>query len=156
MNRLIFQKGRPEPEEMKAESEKKQKNMISTLEEKKKQLQKQKETIEQLNHELRELDIPVSKEISELRTRIDQVERELYRATKIRKQKEQELLSAIETVSKLADEKSALTERLKCIMYDFETTKQKKLQEIEVKMQGVYDVCKKMIKNIMGVISTNK
>ena len=118
-------------EVMKQESDKRQQTMLSTLVEKKKELQKQKEAIEKLNYELQQLDIPVTKEIQTLRTKIDSVDRELTRATKIRKQKEMELLQAINTVSELADEKCALTERLRSLMYSFEATKKKKLEELE-------------------------
>lgn len=118
-------------EVMKQECDKKQQTMLSTLVEKKKELQKQKEAIEKLNYELQQLDIPVTKEIETLRTKIDSIDRELTRATKIRKQKEMELLQAINTVSELADEKCALTERLRSLMYSFEATKKKKLEELE-------------------------
>ena len=62
-------------------------------------------------------------------------DRELAKASKLRKQKESELLQAIDLVSKLADEKCALTERLKSIMYDFESAKQRKLKELEEEMK---------------------
>ena len=54
---------------------------------------------------------------------------------KYRKQKEAELLEAIDAVSKLGDEKCALTERLTAVMYDFESVKQKKLKEMEEEMR---------------------
>ena len=124
---------------MKCETEKKQKSMLTTLDQKKKELQKQKDTIEKLNHELELLNTPATKEMTTLQNKIEQIDRELTRATKIRKQKEQELLDAIDTVSKLADEKSALTEQLKAIIYDFESEKQKKLSQLEsqLKQMGV-------------------
>ena len=127
---------------MKQESEKKQKTMLSTLDQKKKELQKQKDAIEKLNQELQQLDVPVTKEIATLRTKIEAVDRELAKATKIRKQKEMELLQAINTVTQLADEKCSLTERLKAIMYDFEASKQKKLEQLEgeLKQLKVYSV----------------
>lgn len=130
------------PEEMKQESEKKQKTMLSTLDQKKKELQKQKDAIEKLNQELQQLDVPVTKEIATLRTKIEAVDRELAKATKIRKQKEMELLQAINTVTQLADEKCSLKERLKAIMYDFEASKQKKLEQLEgeLKQLKVYSV----------------
>lgn len=110
---------------------------MSTLVQKKKELQKQKEAIEKLNYELQQLDIPVTKEIQTLRTKIDTVDRELTRATKIRKQKEMELLEAIKTVSELADEKCSLTERLRAVMYGFEATKKKKLEELESELEKI-------------------
>ena len=124
---------------MKSETEKKQKSMLTTLDQKKKELQKQKDTIEKLNHELELLNTPATKEMTTLQNKIEQVDRELSKATKIRKQKEQELLDAIDNVSKLADQKSALTEQLKAIIYDFESEKQKKLSQLEseLKKMGV-------------------
>ena len=124
---------------MKSETEKKQKSMLTTLDQKKKELQKQKDTIEKLNHELELLNTPATKEMTALQNKIEQVDRELSKATKIRKQKEQELLDAIDNVSKLADQKSALTEQLKAIIYDFESEKQKKLSQLEseLKKMGV-------------------
>ena len=116
---------------MKSETEKKQKSMLTTLDQKKKELQKQKDTIEKLNHELELLNTPATKEMTALQNKIEQVDRELSKATKIRKQKEQELLDAIDNVSRLADQKSALTEQLKAIKYDFESEKQKKLSQLE-------------------------
>ena len=116
---------------MKSETEKKQKSMLTTLDQKKKELQKQKDTIEKLNHELELLNTPATKEMTALQNKIEQVDRELSKATKIRKQKEQELLDAIDNVSRLADQKSALTEQLKTIIYDFESEKQKKLSQLE-------------------------
>ena len=116
---------------MKSETEKKQKSMLTTLDQKKKELQKQKDTIEKLNHELELLNTPATKEMTTLQNKIEQVDRELSKATKIRKQKEQELLDAIDNVSRLADQKSALTEQLKAIIYDFESEKQKKLSQLE-------------------------
>lgn len=116
---------------MKSETEKKQKSMLTTLDQKKKELQKQKDTIEKLNHELELLNTPATKEMTALQNKIEQVDRELSKATKIRKQKEQELLDAIDNVSRLADQKSALTEQLKAIIYDFESEKQKKLSQLE-------------------------
>ena len=124
---------------MKSETEKKQKSMLTTLDQKKKELQKQKDTIEKLNHELELLNTPDTKEMTTLQNKIEQVDRELSKATKIRKQKEQELLDAIDNVSRLADQKSALTEQLKAIIYDFESEKQKKLSQLEseLKKMGV-------------------
>lgn len=124
---------------MKSETEKKQKSMLTTLDQKKKELQKQKDTIEKLNHELELLNTPATKEMTTLQNKIEQVDRELSKATKIRKQKEQELLDAIDNVSRLADQKSALTEQLKAIIYDFESEKQKKLSQLEseLKKMGV-------------------
>ena len=124
---------------MKSETEKKQKSMLTTLDQKKKELQKQKDTIEKLNHELELLNTPATKEMTALQNKIEQVDRELSKATKIRKQKEQELLDAIDNVSRLADQKSALTEQLKAIIYDFESEKQKKLSQLEseLKKMGV-------------------
>ena len=124
---------------MKSETEKKQKSMLTTLDQKKKQLQKQKDTIEKLNHELELLNTPATKEMTALQNKIEQVDRELSKATKIRKQKEQELLDAIDNVSRLADQKSSLTEQLKAIIYDFESEKQKKLSQLEseLKKMGV-------------------
>lgn len=116
---------------MKSETEKKQKSMLTTLDQKKKELQKQKDTIEKLNHELELLNTPATKEMTALQNKIEQVDRELSKATKIRKQKEQELLDAIDNVSRLADQKSSLTEQLKAIIYDFESEKQKKLSQLE-------------------------
>ena len=116
---------------MKSETEKKQKSMLTTLDQKKKELQKQKDTIEKLNHELELLNTPATKEMTALQNKIEQVDRELSKATKIRKQKEQELLDAIDNVSRLADQKSTLTEQLKAIIYDFESEKQKKLSQLE-------------------------
>ena len=116
---------------MKSETEKKQKSMLTTLDQKKKELQKQKDTIEKLNHELELLNTPATKEMTTLQNKIEQVDRELSKATKIRKQKEQELLDAIDNVSRLADQKSSLTEQLKAIIYDFESEKQKKLSQLE-------------------------
>ena len=116
---------------MKSETEKKQKSMLTTLDQKKKELQKQKDTIEKLNHELELLNTPATKEMTTLQNKIEQVDRELSKATKIRKQKEQELLDAIDNVSRLADQKSTLTEQLKAIIYDFESEKQKKLSQLE-------------------------
>ena len=116
---------------MKSETEKKQKSMLTTLDQKKKELQKQKDTIEKLNHELELLNTPATKEMTALQNKIEQVDRELSKATKIRKQKEQELLDAIDNVSRLADQKSALTEQLKAIIYDFESEKQKKVSQLE-------------------------
>ena len=74
---------------------------------------------------------PATEQMTALQNKIEQVDRELSRATKIRKQKEQELLDAIDNVSRLADQKSALTEQLKAIIYDFESEKQKKLSQLE-------------------------
>ena len=124
---------------MKSETEKKQKSMLTTLDQKKSELQKQKDTIEKLNHELELLNTPATKEMTALQNKIEQVDRELSKATKIRKQKEQELLDAIDNVSRLADQKSALTEQLKAIIYDFESEKQKKLSQLEseLKKMGV-------------------
>ena len=124
---------------MKSETEKKQKSMLTTLDQKKKELQKQKDTIEKLNHELELLNTPATKEMTALQNKIEQVDRELSKATKIRKQKEQELLDAIDNVSRLADQKSALTEQLKAIIYDFESEKQKKLSQLasELDKMGV-------------------
>ena len=124
---------------MKSETEKKQKSMLTTLDQKKKELQKQKDTIEKLNHELELLNTPATKEMRALQSKIEQVDRELAKATKIRKQKEQELLDAIDNVSRLADQKSSLTEQLKAIIYDFESEKQKKLSQLEseLKKMGV-------------------
>ena len=124
---------------MKSETEKKQKSMLTTLDQKKKELQKQKDTIEKLNHELELLNTPATKEMTTSQNKIEQVDRELSKATKIRKQKEQELLDAIDNVSRLADQKSALTEQLKAIIYDFESEKQKKLSQLEseLKKMGV-------------------
>lgn len=132
-NEIESSKGAPEV--MKQESDKKQQTMLSTLVQKKKELQKQKEAIEKLNNALQQLDIPATKEIQTLRTKIDAVDRELTKATKIRKQKEMELLTAINTVSQLADEKCALTERLRSVMYSFEATKKKKLEELEGELE---------------------
>lgn len=109
--------------------------MLSTLDQKKKELQKQKEIIERLNRELQQLDAPASKEIIALRAKVEQLDKELAKATKIRKQKELELLSAIDTVSRIADEKMAASEQLKRIMYTFETAKQQKLKELEEQMR---------------------
>ena len=120
-----------DPISIKAETEMKQKSMLSTLDEKKKELQKQRETIEKLNQELRALDIPATKEMTELQNKIVQVDKELTKASKIRKQKEMELLEAMNNVSRLADEKENLTDRLKAIIYEFESQKQKKLKELE-------------------------
>ena len=120
---------------MKSETEKKQKSMLTTLDQKKKELQKQKDTIEKLNHELELLNTPATKEMTTLQNKIEQVDRELSKATKIRKQKEQELLDAIDNVSRLADQKSALTEQLKAIIYDFESEKQKKLSQLESELK---------------------
>ena len=120
-----------DPISIKAETEKKQKSMMSTLDEKKKELQKQRETIEKLNQELKSLDIPATKEMTELQNKIVQVDKELTKASKLRKQKEMELLDAMNTVSRLADEKENLTDRLKAIIYEFESQKQKKLKELE-------------------------
>ena len=61
--------------------------MLTTLDHKKKELQKQKELIEQLNHELQQLDAPASKEIAVLRSKIEQIDRELAKATRIRETK---------------------------------------------------------------------
>ena len=139
LNRRTYQdqeqSKRPEPEVLQADSEKKQQTMLTTLDHKKKELQRQKELIEQLNRELQQLDAPVSKEITMLRSKIEQIDRELAKATKIRKQKEQELLTAIDTVTRLADEKCTVSEKLKSIMYEFETAKQKKLTELEDQMR---------------------
>lgn len=44
-------------------------------------------------------------------------------------------MEAIDAVSKLGDEKCALTERLTAVMYDFESVKQKKLKEMEEEMR---------------------
>lgn len=109
--------------------------MLTTLDQKKKELQKQRETIERLNKELQQLDAPASKEITALRAKVEQLDKDLAKATKVRKQKEQELLDAIATVSRIADEKMAVAERLKLIMYDFESVKQKKLKELEEQMR---------------------
>ena len=114
-----------DPNAMKLDTEQQQKTIMTTLDQKKKELQKQNEKIEKLNKELQRLDVPVNKEIATLRAKLENVDRELTRATKYRKQKEVELLEAIETVSKLGDEKCALTERLTAVMYDFESVKQK-------------------------------
>ena len=122
---------------MKSETEKKQKSMLTTLDQKKKELQKQKDTIEKLNHELELLNTPATKEMATLQNKIEQVDRELSKATKIRKQKEQELLDAIDNVSRLADQKSALTEQLKAIIYDFESEKQKKLSQLESELKKI-------------------
>lgn len=105
--------------------------MLTTLDQKKKELQKQKDTIEKLNHELELLNVPATKEMTSLQTKIVQVDKDLSKAHKIRKQKEAELMDAISNVTKLADEKAALTEKLKKIIYDFESEKQKKLKELE-------------------------
>ena len=129
---LVYQqKDEKDPVYMKSETEKKQKSMLTTLDQKKKELQKQKDTIEKLNHELELLNTPATKEMTALQNKIEQVDRELSKATKIRKQKEQELLDAIDNVSRLADQKSTLTEQLKAIIYDFESEKQKKLSQLE-------------------------
>mgnify|MGYP004477566757 FL=1 len=111
--------------------------MISTLDQKKKELQKKKETIERINRELQLLDAPVSKEIATLRTKLEHYDRELAKATKVRKQKEQELLAAIDVVSRLADEKSTVSEKLQMIMVDAEAAKKKKLKELEEQMREV-------------------
>ena len=55
----------------------------------------------------------------------------------MRKQKEQELLAAIDVVSRLADEKSTVSEKLQMIMVDAEAAKQKKLKELEEQMREV-------------------
>lgn len=122
---------------IKSETEKKQKSMLSTIDQKKKELQKQKDTIEKLNHELELLNVPATKEMTSLQNQIVAIDRELSKASKIRKQKEMELLESIDVVTKLADEKEALTERLKSIIYDFESTKQKKLKELEDQLSKV-------------------
>ena len=113
---------------LKADTERKQQSILSSLDQKRKELQKQNETIDKLNRELKQLDVPVNKEIATLREKV-------AKASKLRKQKESELLQAIDLVSKLADEKCALTERLKSIMYDFESAKQRKLKELEEEMK---------------------
>lgn len=120
---------------LKADTERKQQSILSSLDQKRKELQKQNETIDMLNRELKQLDVPVNKEIATLREKVEHVDRELAKASKLRKQKESELLQAIDLVSKLADEKCALTERLKSIMYDFESAKQRKLKELEEEMK---------------------
>ena len=112
---------------LKADTERKQQSILSSLDQKRKELQKQNETIDKLNRELKQLDVPVNKEIATLREKVEHVDRELAKASKLRKQKE--------SVSKLADEKCALTERLKSIMYDFESAKQRKLKELEEEMK---------------------
>lgn len=122
---------------IKSETEKKQKTMLSTIDQKKKELQKQKDTIEKLNHELELLNVPATKEMTSLQNQIVAIDRELAKATRIRKQKEMELLESIDVVTKLADEKEALTERLKTIIYDFESAKQKKLKELEDQLNKV-------------------
>lgn len=122
---------------IKSETEKKQKTMLSTIDQKKKELQKQKDTIEKLNHELELLNVPATKEMTSLQNQIVAIDRELSKATRIRKQKEMELLESIDVVTKLADEKEALTERLKTIIYDFESAKQKKLKELEDQLNKV-------------------
>ncbi|KAK8798305.1 hypothetical protein WA588_003389, partial [Blastocystis sp. NMH] len=126
-----------EPATPQEDAEKKQQSMISTLDQKKKELQKKKETIERINRELQLLDAPVSKEIATLRTKLEHYDRELAKATKVRKQKEQELLAAIDVVSRLADEKSTVSEKLQMIMVDAEAAKQKKLKELEEQMREV-------------------
>ena len=78
---------------------------MTTLDQKRKELQRQNENLEKLNKELQRLDVPINKEIATLRAKLENVERELTRATKYRKQKEAELLEAIDAVSKLGDEK---------------------------------------------------
>ena len=108
---------------------------MTTLDQKRKELQRQNENLEKLNKELQHLDVPINKEIATLRAKLENVERDLTRATKYRKQKEAELLEAIDAVSKLGDEKCALTERLTAVMYDFESVKQKKLKEMEEEMR---------------------
>ncbi|KAM7459042.1 hypothetical protein BLSTO_00212 [Blastocystis sp. subtype 1] len=124
-----------EPKAIKADTEQKQKSIMTTLDQKRKELQRQNENLEKLNKELQRLDVPINKEITTLRAKLENVERELTRATKYRKQKEAELLEAIDAVSKLGDEKCALTERLTAVMYDFESVKQKKLKEMEEEMR---------------------
>ena len=74
---------------------------MTTLDQKRKELQRQNENLEKLNKELQHLDVPINKEIATLRAKLENVERELTRATKYRKQKEAELLEAIDAVSKL-------------------------------------------------------
>ena len=122
---------------MKVETEQKHKTMLSTLDQKKKELQKQKDTIEKLNKELESLNIPATKEMTDLQNRIAQVDKELQKASKIRKQKELELLNAINTVTRLADEKESLSDKLKAIIYEFEKQKQEKLKALEDQLKTI-------------------
>lgn len=122
---------------MKVETEQKHKTMLSTLDQKKKELQKQKDTIEKLNKELESLNIPATKEMMDLQNRIAQVDKELQKASKIRKQKELELLNAINTVTRLADEKESLSDKLKAIIYEFEKQKQEKLKALEDQLKTI-------------------